>query len=515
MTTLGEYAYANYSIVNFVDAHDDGLESTHLHEIVHLILTQSTGYGFFSTIIDRVVKFDPEYEYLNTLLLKHMLGLQEGISTFFELIRFVERESLEKAPKFIRRLKLTRKKYYNYMHPHLLRLLKFTDMPKDGEANFSPKDLLDIVYRLAFVAMSCDLTAIPMEKMCSKKNLKKYIQQEHPTRYLPNRRFRVLLSELNKVLLSIDDQVYDKVAILKESLRPIENRDFYLKFFLGDENREQYFSTRADNTKTYIKNIFSESRLSEIIYTTIDTFNTKAVDIERIHHHVVPSSYREVYNGEKTDDEIILKYAKDGRDLGIFFIAMDSSFKENINNARAYIPKKFFEEVGGAYPDHLFLLYMSCCQQKTFSSMFPKSKLDLMFAQNIKPIVVNYKLKTLIDELAQSPLEKIYVYCDRPYSSATKTIKEYATTTKKARLVEYGDMCILVIRISDKVDFFLPIISSLRADVESDIISGFLNLTLDFDLEIWLHDYDPIVNSLFGLPCKLLEKDKNNQGSGE
>lgn len=497
MAILGEYLYSNFSIVNTFDAHNRGIESTHLHEMIHLALTKTTEYGFFVTIINRVVRFDTSYKYLDKILTKHMLRLQEGISTFCEIVYHAQKTSLKDALDDLKELKNLNKQYYNYVHPYLSRLLFFADSSNKGKYYFTPLELFDIVYKLAFVSMNCSLVTIPIEVMGNKRRLKPYIEQKNPQLYLPNSRFIALIKKLNNLLIAAPEKSVEKEDILKKTLEDIDVKGHYLAIIFDTEAKELYTQMYVDATKQYIRDLFSKSNQKDLIYDTVSMFNAKYVDIQKLHHYVVPSSFKAMYNGRKVDNNEIMQLADNDR--GIFFIGIDGTYKKTINTASAYISQSVFEEINKLYPAHILLAYMSLVKKKSFVSMYPIENLNTIFFQDKNPVVVNYKLNEFVSKLQADAGKKFFIYCDRPYSTAVEIINNYALTQKPTKFLQYENMNIVIIRINNNVDLFLPIISILLPDVIRDINSKILNLTIDDNLEINFDNYDIIVNTLFSL----------------
>lgn len=497
MVILGEYSYSNFSIINTFDAHNRGIESTHLHEMIHLALTKSTEYGFFATIINRVVRFDTSYEYLNKILAKHMLRLQEGVSTFCEIVYHAQKTSLKDALDDLKELRHLNRQYYNYVHPHISRLLFFADSSNKEKYYFTPLELFDIVYKLAFVSMNCSLVTIPIEVMGNKRRLKPYIEQKNPQLYLPNSRFLALIKKLNNLLIAAPEKSIGKEDILKKTLEGIDVNGHYLAIISDSKAKDLYIKTYVDATKKYIRELFSKSNQKDLIYDTVNMFVAKYVDIQKLHHYVIPSSFKAMYNGRKVGNNEIMQLTNNDR--GIFFIGIDGTYKETVNTASAYISQRVFEEIKKLYPAHILLTYMSLVKKKSFVSMFPIEDLNTIFFQDKIPVVVNYKLIEFVSQLQTDAGKKFFIYCDRPYSTAVEIINNYALTQKPTRFLEYKNMNIVVIRINNDVDLFLPIISILLPDVIRDINSKILNLTIDDDLEISFDNYDTIVNTLFSL----------------
>ena len=96
MKELGFYDLHNDFSIN-IDTELCEADSTMFHEMTHMSVTLQSGYGNFLTLLERGCTLYSKYSYVKHFFMKHMLKLQEAISTFAELVLTYRGKRVEKT----------------------------------------------------------------------------------------------------------------------------------------------------------------------------------------------------------------------------------------------------------------------------------------------------------------------------------------------------------------------------------------------------------------------------------
>ena len=162
MKELGFYDLHNDFSIN-IDTELSEADTTMFHEMTHMSVTLQSGYGNFLTLLDRGCTLYPKYSYVKQFFMKHMLKLQEAISTFAELVLTYSVKGVNELEKRIEELEFHKKKYYKYTYP-LFFLFSFVDPDYSHGAKpqyIVPRErLLGFVFNIAIEALNVDLSSV-------------------------------------------------------------------------------------------------------------------------------------------------------------------------------------------------------------------------------------------------------------------------------------------------------------------------------------------------------------------
>ena len=83
---LGEYNFSNSTSINFIDNDEEEINSTILHETIHMLLTRQTAWGIACYLIRKVSIYDSNYSHILGELCTHSRKVQEATAVFSECI---------------------------------------------------------------------------------------------------------------------------------------------------------------------------------------------------------------------------------------------------------------------------------------------------------------------------------------------------------------------------------------------------------------------------------------------
>ena len=157
--------------------------------------------------------------------------------------------------------------------------------------------------------------------------------------------------------------------------------------------------------------------------------------------------------------------------------------------------------------------YFDYINQKIFDLNVSESQFKKLMEVNELTVVVNYKVYDIEkDDIkgVNTENKSIFIYCDRTYHNSINLINSIAKQKCKARIINYNNMYLLIIRVSDKTKFILPFMGIVYLQLIEDVNNGKLNIELadnqdkltktdDYILttEKSVDEYDLIVNCLF------------------
>ena len=501
--TAGEFNYRNFTLINTSFRHWGGVQSTLIHEHMHLMLTLQSRYGNLAMMQSRVYVIDKRFLHISKFLNEHDKKMQEGLSVFAEVIFCVYSEGYQIAMDNLQILRTFNKKYYSYVYM-LLPLLNFVHENPNSKLKYkiNSLDLLNIIYQFAFISMNCKITDIPVEIFKSKKNLKKLVSTNNMSiNYIPNRRFKILVRKLIKSLNESDNNtnleyvikdVLKDLPYLDENINLIINSNVYL---------EKYVNSYLKEHKLYFKEIYGDSIYKNDVFNVIDRFNVKKVNSDEIVNYATPQSYKQ-YPMEKSEItfESILIHSQN--DMGIVFVIEDLRNISKINCHQFYIPEEYLTSLQEKLSGDIVTLFSSVKKKKLYGIGLSAEHLECLIEHAKVPIVINYKLESLINEISKLN-RTVYIYCDRAYTHALVIINKYTNTRKKAACInvlnKYGEInsLLFVIKLNNNTYFILPILITALDLLYKHIETGLLNIELDNNIISDTYIYNLIYDAIF------------------
>ncbi|WP_113886439.1 hypothetical protein [Clostridium butyricum] len=493
---LGEYDFNNVTAINFIDNGEDEINETILHETIHLLLTKQTIWGMACYLIRKVVIYDNNYKHMLEEFCTHSRKVQEAAAVFNECIYKVRNKGYGDYYNYLQYLKNNNKEYYRYVYP-LIKFLKYLEPQSLVQVNVDELNFLIMV--LAKISLNANITEIDIEVFKQKKKFKKFISNiENVEKYLPNKRFNKLLKKYYNII--------NKSGELNlETLGDELNQDIGESYVISNE--------MLDNIKEYLKQIYKNShRIAEIsIY--FDTVKLIKIDIEDLPNYSLPHSFS-TFSSEISNYQEISNSCKEK--LGILFYYGNICDMKVFDNKLLYIPEEYMEVIKNTLGEKsLVVSYFDYIEKKIFFLNADELEVRQLIGVSESPIVVSYMAYDIQrDDIKGIDTEnkEIYVYCDRTYPNSKDLINSIAREKCKVRIIEYTNMYLLVIKVSDKTKFILPFMGPAYPSVRRDIDNGVLNIELadnpdgvteidDYILKTYdsVQVYDLIISCLFQL----------------
>lgn len=516
MKELGFYDLHNDFSIS-IDTELSDADTTMFHEMTHMSVTLQSGYGNFLTLLDRGCTLYPKYSFVKSFFMKHMLKLQEAISTFAELALTYGVKGVNELNKKIEELKFNNKKYYKYTYP-LLFLFSFVDpdYPFGSKPRYIvPRErLFSFIFNLAIEALNVDLSSVySIDILKTKKLLEKTENKPLYSSLFLNRRFYKAIHELAKQLHSVAKQNYSN-----ESFDTITSNVFNSVFgsFLDFSSHTLRLQTFLDKNKILVKRLFSEATDYYTIYQNIDKIKIREIPIDRLRAYAMPSSpFRHFACDEKN-----ISTATDFKTLSIdaFFILGDNTaihdtfdnhlrglsqlneesntMSQNIILLNRFFPLlklkgKYIIMHAYNYPDRL--MHVACLD-----------KAELHRLNNDIPIIVNYKYYDRFRRI-NLPNKHIYYYCDRVYENAIGLFNSIPNVNAmKYVFLQYdGSLSVFAVQLKKCVFYFLPIVTPLMYLILEDMETGKLHLKKENFLELSnseIYEFDAVINCLYCTP---------------
>ena len=516
MKVLGFYDLHNDFSIN-IDTELSEADTTMFHEMTHMSVTLQSGYGNFLTLLDRGCTLYPKYPYVMHFFMKHMLKLQEAISTFAELVLTYSVKGANELKKRIEELEFTNKKYYNYTYP-LFFLFSFVDpdYPHGSKPRYIvPREqLFSFVFNIAIEALNVDLSSVySIDILKTKKLLEKTENNPLYSSLFPNRRFYKAIHELAKQLHLVASQNYSN-----ESFDTITSNVYSCVFgsVLVFSSHTLRLQTLLDKNKILVKSLFSEATDYYTIYQNIDKIEIREIPIDRLRAYAMPSSPFRHF----TYDEKNISMATDFKAMPIdaFFILGDNTaihdtfdnhprgvsqlneesdtISQAIISLNRFFPllklkSKYIIMHAYNYPDRI--MYGACLD-----------KAEIHRLNNDIPIIVNYKYYDRFRRIIL-PNKHIYYYCDRVYENALGLFNSIPNVNamKYAFLQYDGSLSVFAVQLKKRVFYFLPIITPLMYLILEDMETGKLHLKKENLLELSdseIYEFDAVINCLYCTP---------------
>ncbi len=480
---LGQYDFASHYLIN-CDMNSESGAQTILHEAYHMIFTLQSSYGYFLHMHTRISVIDNRFSYINEILLKHSVKVQECACTFFEILFIIKTKSYESAMTFIKDLRANNREYYNYVKP-LLPLLDFLKIEKDVPSNEHiklPIDLInELVIGLVLISLNVDLTKINSEIYRSQKKLKVFLSSNGASEeFIPNRIFKNLVHAL--------------ISDLQEN-KSIDNILHQIEDKLPQKDRST-MSLMKDKNIQLIQNIYGDSKSKEVIIDSLSMSAVKEVDSIDILGSGIPTSSNKIYPGELVDEIEIIKFSQNVVGALLVFGTVQTLLAKPTRQYFIQPDLDSIREINEQYIATFLDLenhkhHLTLCNQTSLNEICTKAKC---------PIIINYKAYDLVKSIIKSDIP-FYIYCDRSYNNAVGIIEKYVN--KKAALISFNqggvaDLLVLVIELNTDEYFFLPMVDIAKINLFRDIKSGKLqiDLSLEIDEELLL-EFEIIINCIF------------------
>lgn len=506
---LGEYDFRNITAINVLENDEDCLNSTIVHETIHLLLTKQTKWGLFSYCIRRIEIYDNSYKELMNNLCDCSINVQEGAAVFAQCMFLIKTNGYEETMRYVKYLKRYNKQYYRYIEP-LICYIELLE-PHNNKINLTEDNLISLVIALAKLALNSDITDINIECLKNKELFKEYLTNEQKRlKYLPNERFIHFIKncfEIIKANRSIDMKILIEKLLNSDLDEKARIEDI---FYINDKETEEYEKYLL-KVKKYLKEMYIESINNEQIQIFLDSVRTMKINITDLPQYSVPTSFR-IYNYVESEYNSILNSSKNKK--GILFYLGNISDNNHFDTDMLFIPEKIRKVIKEKYYIKrnavLFFDYEKKCINPIFVS---KSELDKLIHEANVPIIVNYKYfdsnKKKIYGIDTGRTE-IFFYCDRSYPNSFELINKTVEKKAKARIVEYKNMFLLVIKINSTCNYLLYFLPVAYQQVIMDIRTEKLNVELAdnpdgiteiddyiFTSEQIINTYDLITNCLF------------------
>ncbi len=494
---LGEYNFINNTAINFIDNSEEEINATILHETIHMLLTKQTIWGMACYLIRKVLVYDNSYEHILQNLCTHTRKVQESTAVFFECIYIIRTKGYNKFLKYLEYLNTSNKEYYGYIVP-LVKFLRLLE--PNSEIKIEAYELSTLILTLSKIALNSNLTEIELEKLKKKKLFKKFISnEENVKKYIPNKRFKAIADIAYTIIkenreLKIDD-IIEKI-----------NFDMYYKNEKIEINDED-----LAKLKEYFKEMHINSKRLEEISIYFETVRLVEINVEDLPKYSLPHSFSEFSSGKSCYKDIF-NYAKNK--LGILFYLGNLENMDKFDSNILFVPKEYIEIIKKELGERInVMVYYDYMEKKVFPLNVSKSESQELINIHESTVVVNYKVYDIEkDDIIgiNTDNKSIFIYCDRTYPNSIDLINKIAKEKCKARIIEYKNMYLLVIRVSNKTKFILPFVGIAYYQVRSDIDSGKLNIELAdnpdrvtetdnyiLKTEDSVEQYDLIINCLF------------------
>lgn len=493
---LGEYDFSNVTLINFIDNGEEEVNSTIIHETIHMLLTKQTVWGIFCYLIRKVVIYDNNYKHMLDEFCTHSRKVQEAAAIFSECIYIIRNKGYKEYFDYLQYLKNSNKVYYRYIYP-LIKFLRYLEPESSVHINIDELNFL--IMTLAKISLNANITEIYIEVFKQKKIFKKFISDaENVEKYIPNKRFNRLLNKYYNII--------DKSGQL--NLEALNNE---LKKDIGDI----YFINEdiLNKMKTYLKNIYRNSHRMDEISTYFDTVKLIEIDIKDLPNYSLPHSFN-TFSADKSNYDEVFNCCREK--LGILFYLGDMCNLNLFDSRVLYIPKKYMEIMKNMLGEKSHIIsYFDYIKKKILFLNADELQVRRLIKASESPIVVNYtEYDIKRDDIngIDTKNKEIYLYCDRTYPHSKDLINSIAREKCKVRIIEYKNMYLLVIKISEKTKFILPFMGIAYSQIKSDIDNSILNVELadnldgvtetdDYILKTLesVQVYDLIVNCLFQL----------------
>lgn len=504
------YDFRNQTAINILDNNEDSINSTILHESIHLLLTLQTRWGLFCYAARRISIYDKKFDHILDYLCLFSREVQEGTAVFCECINLIKKFDYEHALQYINELKKTNRTYYNYLKP-LLIFIELLNPINADKYTFKSDELITFIFSLAKISLNSDLSKISTETIKSQEKFEEiYLNSQTSKEFIPNIRFNFLLNNCYDIIKSENPSNFTDILIRLSEVLPNEknkiNEIFCTNVKMLKENHANYLR----DIKHYFNRLYKDSKNIEQIKIYLNSIQVREINFEQLPQYAIPTtftSFKQVISDFNKMKKLtatrkgIIFYLGKMLDLiktesDLFFVS-----KDDINNIHHSIMAKHA------------ILYFDYENKKTHSMLAYKGQVEELMKESNSPIIVNYKFYDSNNDTIKSldiDDKDIFIYCDRSYPNTVKLLNSITNKKAKCRIIDYGIMQLLTAKLSNKTYFILPFLPISYSQLISDIKNNIINLKLAdnpdgktltdpyiLPSEKNLHIYDLIINCLF------------------
>lgn len=450
---LGAYDHEwnSYATVDPSVKHELGEDSTILHEMVHMRLTQSTSYGFLVHLLMRLGKFDSKLTKTAYHLQSNMLKLQEGLAVFYEMILFYEKNGKESCVSYLDNMKYTNIRYYNFVKP-----LEFLIHDHD---NLTLDEKLEMAQALCLYALSSDLKRMSpfLLKPRLLENEFKKTASNYALEVIPDVRFERLIETL-KELIEQNRSVTGQLAL--------------------EESGVKTFNYTVEDVIELLTGVIQDHEQKQNMIAQLNSNNLRAIDPDELYLLVHPTSLKSYHPAPAIigDMERILQKGNGTVYLGKLLtvpslpqqytvIFMDFATKTN---------------------------YLFSSDKKSFMQLLSKTRLPLTLTPSVYEKLTHQDAHDPFLSIVKRP---VYIYVDAPYISSKERINSYLTDHAACIIIpfEEKELSLLVIKpnVNDEV-FILQLMFSHQENYIIDHIEGG-----GLRAKLLINDEDNIQNDFF------------------
>lgn len=465
----GQYDNRNFVEINICDI-DEDINSTLIHENIHLLLTQITRWGNLGYCLRKINVIDDSKQHLIKFIHNNTIKIQEATAVYFEIFYLLNNKGELEAKKKIDNLRRYNTEYYNYLKPLIPLVGEFLKNPLNAVEKAN--QVTTVIYHIAVNSLNTNICDVPTKHFENSKNVKKFVSNsELSAEILPFQRFKQLIRKCLDKIESLDK--FDSGKILNEII------DFNEQIrFLSDSD---YRTKEAYKLKDFILRLYKNSDDINEIQSYLNTVKLKEVNLQDSICYAIPNSFREYKSNLITSNTEMSAALMDSQKAGVIFVFGDivDSFEmikpyiKIINSDMDIIRKKY----KGYY---LTTIFDYSLKKQSFNLM-SRDGLLYTLSKNSHPIVVSYKAfdYNKMEIAGLIPLNnEVFVYCDRSYPNTVEFINSISDKVIYSIIISYEEMRVLLLKIGVNLYFFLPILSVVEYKIRKDIKEDKLNIKI-------------------------------------
>ena len=505
MATYGEYAYNNYTLLNpMLD--NKNFQSTSYHEYTHMVLTGRSCIGMMLYCFEKI-KIPSEckedkmrYEAITQFLNRHTNNVQEGLAVFVECVMKLASDGVEAYEQFINDLKNDNFTYYNYVES----LLFIIDKMKKESCKAEILKTANLIFLLGIECMNGELYQEEPANFVTSSTIQKIISKpDFSSKYLPDARFKKHLKKCRRIANTCKEiQEYIISLIGKNVLNPsIEKNEEYLR-----------------QIKAFIINFFGDSVYINMYKNKLSKINVTEVGMDELYLQQLPTIFneKEMLNcSRKVGICDLQKVVSEKYSMIMLFGTVEESLlymfeKVGVTNEFSY-DKEYCST-------NEFVAYFDLRKKEVLMSYGTIEAVDniLLLPERKSVLVTSYKNYDFTNNhisIHKNLDDDLFVYCDRTYANARCYLDLWKEQEVYYRTLQYNEMIVLIIKLTEKIYFLLPMTSIVAAEAELDIKINRKNMKMcysenDFDEEFEYDTFiitdevmrdkiDTIINSLF------------------
>ncbi|MHC5534679.1 hypothetical protein [Priestia megaterium] len=435
----GIYDYNGTAKINVIAKHENGVLSTTVHELMHLLLTKSTNYGQFVGYMNRVAHIYPKYKNSAQLLAKRMIEVQEGVATFHEYFMLRQSVNEHDFKAEINRFKKSNRQYYNYLKPLLFILNLKIDWDKEQYK------LPALVKIIGISSLSFSFPTVRLVQLESPNKLKVYLDK---TNINPDEKYKRIIAEVKSE--------FEKGKHIQEVIDNLTERELHTDLGWNEDFRNVLHEDIKRVTERYptifedyssflvdIREVFSESAKGDFEVNPID--------------FVQPGATRE-YKRRLVDYPSFLELVKNER--GSLYIKGVGFNKEKDESPEFYL--EFIAIMGEIN------YYVKDIKEQQLHEII--EYIDNGNGVACSPAAYDFYNAKLL--LLEKPLKRnMYVYFDSPYFASRMFLAKFLKTDTiyPAFYIEYPNFNMLVIQYEYKNIFLVPIFTLSTHTLDKDV----------------------------------------------